>query len=106
MAKVFKFDKEAREKVLKGAEIVSKAVGSTLGPRGRLVLLGNDYSTPRSTKDGVSVARASIPLADPFQNMGATMMVESSAKTLQDCGDGTTTSCILANRIVSEGSKL
>ena len=106
MGKQFKFDEEARQKVLEGAEIVAKAVGSTLGPRGRLVLLGNGQGTPRPTKDGISVARSSVPLADPFQNMGATMMVESSAKTLSDCGDGTTTSCILANRIVSEGAKL
>src|SRR5271157_4791765 len=106
MSKMFVFDAVAREKIINGAKIIAKSVGSTLGPRGKLVLIEEKFGTPRVTKDGVSVEKAALPLKDPFENMGATMVVESSSKTLTDCGDGTTTSAILAERIISEGARL
>ena len=105
MAKIIKFSTEARSKMLKGVNILADAVKVTLGPKGRNVVMDKSYGAPRTTKDGVSVAKE-IELEDKFENMGAQMVKEVASKTNDNAGDGTTTATILAQGIVSEGLKI
>jgi len=103
-AKDVKFGSDAREKLLRGVDILADAVKITLGPKGRNVVLDKSYGAPRSTKDGVTVAKE-IELADKFENMGAQMVREVAQKTNDAAGDGTTTATVLAHAIVREGAK-
>ena len=104
MAKIVKFDTEARTKMMKGVDTLANAVKVTLGPKGRNVVLDKSYGAPRTTKDGVTVAKE-IELQDKFENMGAQMVKEVASKTNDEAGDGTTTATILAQSIVREGIK-
>lgn len=104
MAKILKFDSEAREKLLKGINILTDAVASTLGPKGRNVAIDKKWGAPSVVHDGVTVAKE-IDLEDPFENMGAQLIKEAASKTNDIAGDGTTTATILAQAIVSEGLK-
>ena len=104
MAKIIKFDTEARTKMLKGIDTLANVVKITLGPKGRNVVLDKSYGAPRTTKDGVTVAKE-IELQDKFENMGAQMVKEVASKTNDEAGDGTTTATILAQEIVREGIK-
>ena len=104
MAKIIKFDTEARAKMLKGVNTLANAVKVTLGPKGRNVVMDKSYGAPRTTKDGVSVAKE-IELDDKFENMGAQMVKEVASKTNDNAGDGTTTATILTQSIVTEGLK-
>ena len=103
-AKDVKFHTEAREKMLRGVDILANAVKVTLGPKGRNVVLDKSFGAPRITKDGVSVAKE-IELEDKFENMGAQMVREVASKTNDLAGDGTTTATVLAQAIVKEGAK-
>jgi chaperonin GroEL len=103
-AKEVRFSGDAREKMLRGVEILSNAVKVTLGPKGRNVILDKSYGAPRITKDGVTVAKE-IELEDKFENMGAQMVREVAQKTNDKAGDGTTTATVLAASIVKEGAK-
>ena len=103
-AKEVKFDVEAREKMLRGVDILANAVKVTLGPKGRNVVIDKSFGAPRTTKDGVSVAKE-IELEDKFENMGAQMVREVASKTNDEAGDGTTTATVLAQAIVREGIK-
>ncbi len=103
-AKDVKFGADAREKLLRGVDILADAVKITLGPKGRNVVLDKSFGAPRTTKDGVTVAKE-IELADKFENMGAQMVREVAQKTNDKAGDGTTTATVLAQAIVREGSK-
>src|SRR5215467_2270027 len=103
-AKDVKFGADAREKLLRGVEILNDAVQVTLGPKGRNVVLDKSFGAPRTTKDGVTVAKE-IELADKFENMGAQMVREVASKTNDAAGDGTTTATVLAQAIVREGQK-
>src|ERR1700742_5171231 len=103
-AKDVKFSVEARDKMLRGVDILANAVKVTLGPKGRNVVLDKSFGSPRITKDGVTVAKE-IELADKFENMGAQMVREVASKTNDVAGDGTTTATVLAQSIVREGSK-
>ena len=104
MAKVVKFDSDARSAMIKGVDILANTVKVTLGPKGRNVVIDKSYGAPRTTKDGVTVAKE-IELEDKFENMGAQMVKEVASKTNDEAGDGTTTATILAQAIVKEGSK-
>ena len=104
MAKIVKFDSEARSAMLKGVDILANTVKVTLGPKGRNVVIDKSYGAPRTTKDGVTVAKE-IELEDKFENMGAQMVKEVASKTNDEAGDGTTTATILAQAIVKEGCK-
>jgi chaperonin GroEL len=104
MSKEVKFGSEAREKMLAGVDILADAVRVTLGPKGRNVVLDKSFGAPRTTKDGVTVAKE-IELEDKFENMGAQMVREVASKTNDEAGDGTTTATILAQAIVREGAK-
>ena len=103
-AKEVKFSTEAREKMLRGVDILANAVKVTLGPKGRNVVLDKSFGAPRITKDGVTVAKE-IELADKFENMGAQMVREVASKTNDLAGDGTTTATVLAQAIVKEGAR-
>src|SRR5690554_4487514 len=103
-AKDVKFKAEAREKMLRGVDILANAVKVTLGPKGRNVIIDKSFGAPRITKDGVSVAKE-IELEDKFENMGAQMVREVASKTNDIAGDGTTTATVLAAAIVREGGK-
>jgi chaperonin GroEL len=103
-AKELKFREDARGAMLKGVDILANAVGVTLGPKGRNVVLGRSFGSPLITKDGVSVAKE-IDLPDPYQNMGAQMVKEVAIKTNDIAGDGTTTATVLAQAIFREGVK-
>jgi len=103
-AKEVKFAGDAREKLLRGVDILANAVRITLGPKGRNVVLEKSFGAPRITKDGVTVAKE-IELADRFENMGAQMVREVASKTVDKAGDGTTTATLLAQSIVREGAK-
>src|ERR687888_2054566 len=103
-AKDVKFSRDAREKMLKGVDILADAVKVTLGPKGRNVVLDKSFGAPRITKDGVTVAKE-IELEDKFENMGAQMVREIASKTSDQAGDGTTTATVLAHAIVREGAK-
>jgi chaperonin GroEL len=103
-AKEVKFSVDARDKMLRGVDILTHAVRVTLGPKGRNVVLDKSYGAPRITKDGVTVAKE-IELQDKFENMGAQMVREVASRTSDEAGDGTTTATVLAYAIVREGSK-
>ena len=103
-AKEVKFSVEARDKMLRGVDILNNAVKVTLGPKGRNVVLDKSFGAPRVTKDGVTVAKE-IELEDKFENMGAQMVREVASKTSDVAGDGTTTATVLAASIVKEGAK-
>ncbi len=103
-AKDVKFGADAREKLLRGVDILADAVQVTLGPKGRNVVIDKSFGAPRTTKDGVTVAKE-IELGDKFENMGAQMVREVASKTNDAAGDGTTTATVLARAIVREGSK-
>jgi chaperonin GroEL len=103
-AKDVRFGADAREKMLRGVDILADAVKVTLGPKGRNVVIEKSFGAPRSTKDGVTVAKE-IELADKFENMGAQMVREVASKTNDAAGDGTTTATVLAQAIVREGQK-
>ncbi|PBB64584.1 chaperonin GroEL [Mesorhizobium sp. WSM4312] len=104
-AKEIKFATDARDRMLRGVEILTNAVKVTLGPKGRNVIIDKAYGAPRITKDGVTVAKE-IELADKFENMGAQMVREVASKTNDLAGDGTTTATLLAASILREGAKL
>jgi chaperonin GroEL len=104
-AKDVRFSSDAREKMLRGVDILANAVKVTLGPKGRNVILDKSFGAPRITKDGVTVAKE-IELDDKFENMGAQMVREVASKTNDSAGDGTTTATVLAQAIVREGAKL
>src|ERR1017187_10048466 len=103
-AKDVKFGADAREKLLRGVDILADAVQVTLGPKGRNVVIDKSFGAPRTTKDGVTGAKE-IELADKFENMGAQMVREVASKTKDAAGDGTTTATVLARAIVREGCK-
>ncbi len=98
MAKQLVFDEAARKKILSGVEILAKAVKTTLGPKGRNVIIDKKFGAPLVTKDGVTVAKE-IELSDPFENMGAQMVKEVASKTSDNAGDGTTTATVLGEAI-------
>src|SRR5262245_65273462 len=104
-AKEVKFSVDARDRMLRGIDILNNAVKVTLGPKGRNVVLDKSFGAPRITKDGVTVAKE-IELGDKFENMGAQMVREVASKTNDVAGDGTTTATVLAHSIVREGVKL
>lgn len=104
MAKLLVFDEDARKSLLEGASKLSRAVASTLGPRGRNAVLDKGWGAPKVTKDGVTVAE-DIELGDPFENMGAQLVKEVASKTNTVAGDGTTTATVLAEAIFREGLK-
>src|ERR1700683_2039898 len=103
-AKEIRFSTDARDRMLRGVDILANAVKVTLGPKGRNVVLDKSYGAPRITKDGVTVAKE-IELSDKFENMGAQMIREVASKTNDQAGDGTTTATVLAQAIVREGVK-
>ena len=103
-AKEIRFHTDARERMLRGIDVLSNAVRVTLGPKGRNVVLDKSFGAPRISKDGVTVAKE-IELADKFENMGAQMVREVASKTSDQAGDGTTTATVLAHTIVREGAK-
>ena len=103
-AKDVRFSQDARDKMLRGVDILANAVKVTLGPKGRNVVLEKSFGAPRVTKDGVTVAKE-IELEDKFENMGAQMVREVASKTSDVAGDGTTTATVLAQAIVKEGAK-
>src|SRR6187397_605167 len=103
-AKEVRFSTDARDRMLRGVDILANAVKVTLGPKGRNVVLDKSFGAPRITKDGVTVAKE-IELEDKFENMGAQMVREVASKTNDNAGDGTTTATVLAQAIVREGAK-
>jgi chaperonin GroEL len=103
-AKDVKFDSDARDRMLRGVNILADAVKVTLGPKGRNVVIDKSFGSPRITKDGVTVAKE-IELADKFENMGAQMVKEVASRTNDEAGDGTTTATVLAQAIIKEGMK-
>ncbi|SNS30373.1 chaperonin GroEL [[Luteovulum] sphaeroides subsp. megalophilum] len=103
-AKDVKFDTDARDRMLRGVNILADAVKVTLGPKGRNVVIDKSFGAPRITKDGVSVAKE-IELSDKFENMGAQMVKEVASRTNDEAGDGTTTATVLAQAIIKEGLK-
>ncbi|HWZ37234.1 MAG TPA: chaperonin GroEL, partial [Bradyrhizobium sp.] len=103
-AKEVKFGVDARDRMLRGVDILNNAVKVTLGPKGRNVVLDKSFGAPRVTKDGVTVAKE-IELDDKFENMGAQMVREVASKSADAAGDGTTTATVLAAAIVREGAK-
>src|ERR1700704_1267983 len=103
-AKDVKFSGDARERMLQGVDILANAVKVTLGPKGRNVVIEKSFGAPRTTKDGVTVAKE-IELEDKFQNMGAQLLREVASKTNDIAGDGTTTATVLAQAILREGCK-
>ena len=103
-AKDIKFGTDARERLLRGVDILANAVRVTLGPKGRNVVLDKSFGAPRISKDGVTVAK-DIELEDKFENMGAQMLREVASRTSDEAGDGTTTATVLAQAIVREGNK-
>ncbi|MEE4299023.1 MAG: TCP-1/cpn60 chaperonin family protein, partial [Pseudomonadales bacterium] len=103
-AKEITFAADARERMLRGVDVLANAVKVTLGPKGRNVILNKSFGAPKVTKDGVSVAKE-IELKDKFENMGAQMVKEVASKTADVAGDGTTTATVLAQAIIREGHK-
>ena len=103
-AKQLLFDEAARQKILRGVELLSRAVKVTLGPKGRNVVIDKKFGSPTVTKDGVTVAKE-VELPDPYENMGAQMVKEVASKTSDSAGDGTTTATVLAEGIYREGLK-
>ena len=104
MAKQIIFDEDARHSLKKGIDTLADAVKVTLGPKGRCVALDRKFGAPNVIDDGVTIAK-DIELPDPFENMGAQLVKEAASKTNDACGDGTTTSTILAHAIIGEGFK-
>src|SRR5499426_4900728 len=104
-AKEVKFSVDARDKMLRGVDILANAVRVTLGPKGRNVVLEKSFGAPRVTKDGVTVAKE-IELDDKFENMGAQMVKEVASKTSDVAGDGTTTATVIAQAVFREGLKM
>src|ERR687889_1987377 len=104
-AKLLAFDAEARKSLLEGVTKLSRAVKSTLGPRGRNAVIDKGWGSPNVTKDGVTVAE-DIELKDPYENMGAQLVKEAASKTSDVAGDGTTTATVLAEAIYREGLKM
>src|SRR5216110_1083638 len=104
VAKELRFNGDARDRMLRGIDVLANAVKVTLGPKGRNVLLNKSYGAPRITKDGVTVAKE-IELSDRFENMGDQMVKEVASRTSDQAGDGTTTATVLAQAIVREGHK-
>src|SRR4030065_2060383 len=104
MAKQLKFSDEARQSLMKGIDIVAKAVVTTLGPKGRNIALDKKWGAPNIVHAGVSVAKE-IELPDPFENMGAQLVKEAADKTNDVAGDGTTTATLLAQSIINTGVK-
>src|SRR5271154_5270651 len=104
-AKDVKFGADARERMLRGIDILADAVQVTLGPKGRNVVLDKSFGAPRTTKDGVTVAKE-IELADKFENMGAQMVREVASRTSDKAGDGTTTATVLAQALYTSGLRL
>ena len=104
MAKQFKFHEDAHKQILEGVDILARAVGITLGPSGRNVVLGKDFGPPQVCSDGVTIAKE-IELKEPFQNMGAQLLKVAASKTNDSVGDGTTTSTILAQSMMHIGFK-
>src|ERR1700722_20058774 len=104
-AKDVRFSTDARDRLLRGIDVLNNAVKVTLGPKGRNVILDKSFGAPRITKDGVTVAKE-IELHDKFENMGAQMVREVASKTSDLAGDGTTTATVLAASIMKEGIKL
>src|SRR4028118_2075613 len=105
MPKQLIFDEGAQRAMLNGIDIVARAVKTTLGPRGRNVAINTSYGSPTVTHDGVTVAKE-LELKDPFENMGARLLVEAATKTDDVAGDGTTTAPVLAQSLVTEGLRL
>ena len=103
-AKLIQFGTDARAKMLKGINILADAVKVTLGPKGRNVVIDKSFGSPRTTKDGVTVAKF-IELEDPFENVGAQIIKQAAAKTNSEAGDGTTTSTVLARAILNKAQK-
>ena len=103
-AKDVKFSRDARERILRGVDILADAVKVTLGPKGRNVVIDKSFGAPRITKDGVTVAKE-IELKDKFENMGAQLLRSVASRTHDHAGDGTTTATVLAQAIVREGMK-
>src|SRR5947208_6940556 len=103
-AKQLIFDETAGHKILRGIQLLSRAVKVTLGPKGRHVVIDKKFGAPTITKDGVTVAKE-IELSDPYENMGAQLVKEVASKTNDVTGDGTTTATVLAQSILSEGLK-
>jgi chaperonin GroEL len=103
-AKDVKFSSDARERLLRGVDLLANAVKVTLGPKGRNVVIEKSFGAPRITKDGVTVAKE-IELEDKFENLGAQLLREVASKTNDAAGDGTTTATVLAQAIVKEGAK-
>jgi chaperonin GroEL len=104
MAKIIKFDTDARDLLKNGVDALADAVKVTLGPKGRNVIIEKKFGAPHITKDGVSVAKE-VELEDPFENMGAQLVKEVASKTGDDAGDGTTTATVLAQSIIGVGLK-
>src|SRR6185295_12471345 len=104
MGKELSYSEDARRKLKRGVDILAQAVGVTLGPRGRNVVIDRKFGSPTITKDGVSVAKE-IELKDPYENMGAQMVREVAEKTSDQAGDGTTTATVLAQALITEGIK-
>ena len=103
-AKDIKFSSDARDRMMRGVDMLADAVKVTLGPKGRNVILDKSFGSPRISKDGVTVAKE-IELKDKFENMGAQMVREVASKTSDLAGDGTTTATVLTQAIVREGAK-
>src|SRR5215472_5205038 len=104
-AKIVKFSQDARDRILKGVNLLADTVTVTLGPKGRNVVLDKSFGAPNVTKDGVTVAKE-IELEDKFENMGAQMVKEVASKTSDVAGDGTTTATVLARAIFAEGARM
>src|SRR5881409_462257 len=104
-AKLVKFSQDARDKILRGVNLLADTVTVTLGPKGRNVVLEKSFGAPNITKDGVTVAKE-IELEDKFENMGAQMVKEVASKTSDVAGDGTTSATVLARAIFTEGLKM
>jgi chaperonin GroEL len=100
--KDIRFAHNARDGITRGVDLLANAVRVTLGPKGRNVVVGAGFGTPRMTKDGVTVAK-NIDLSDPFENMGAQMIRAVASRAHEDAGDGTTTAIVLAQAILNEG---
>src|SRR6058998_2830851 len=104
-AKHVRFGQDARDRILRGVNVLADAVTVTLGPKGRNVVIEKSFGAPNITKDGVTVAKE-IELSDKFENMGAQMVREVASKTNDDAGDGTTTATVLAQAMYREGAKI
>ena len=104
MAKLIKFEVDAREKLKRGVDILANSVKVTLGPKGRNVIIEKKFGAPTVTKDGVTVAKE-IELEDPTENLGAQMLKEVASKTSDSAGDGTTTATVLSQAIINGGLK-